>query len=477
MSAEKPTRKDPQWYSGLDKETKDKLTGGSAIDEELYKLSGVHSFGLLYAGPSKAVVEMFQDVTSEDSTTATRVETLIHTVKRLEEEGRKQDIQLANAIAANEVRASAALDAAAFAQHTAVDSGNAANDSSRCYSKQCLVFSGPHMPDRVDRFPGDDGVKHLIDDVIKDKMGITVARGEIATAHYKGPKGTDIIARFTLQCQGSVFQRCLDISRSLSVRNQDKSVTREVKIWARINESGQDAHISYLLRQMEKVGQATGINVTKAGKVTALVKYGAAPEEFRRMQFTCISDVREVMNRKAREQEKLSDAANNAKRAEAEYNRHTGMAMFKLTMSTAAEQKRDYRMKLSDKGRTPQLTTALRIGIGMDVEDRLKYLTWKSGPNSAFGITTEKPTGIKKRGREGDTNQKPVGYKKSKTRDKVNLDLTKVNKALQDMADSSETAAAAAAASSLAMSTVNAGQNSAGQWVKRRAVGEGGCRR
>jgi hypothetical protein len=226
-------------------------------------------------------------------------------------------------------------------------------------------------------------------------------------------------------------RRCA--SRSLSVRNQDKSITREVKVWARINESGQDAHISFLLRQMAKVGQATGINVTKGGRVTALVKYGAAPDEFRRMQFTCISDVREIMNRKAREQEKLSDAANNARRAESEYNRHTGMAMFKLTMSTAAEQKRDYRMKLSEEGRTPQLTTALRIGIGMDVEDRLKYLTWKSGPNSAFGITTEKTqTGSKKRGREGDANQKPIGFKKSKTRaDKVNLDLTKVNKALQ----------------------------------------------
>jgi hypothetical protein len=368
---------------------------------------------------------MFKDVTSEDSTTATRVETLIHTVKRLEEEGRKRDIQLANAIAANEVRASAALDAAAFAQHTAVDSGNAANDASRCYSKQCLVFSGQHMPDRVDRFSGDDGVKHLVDNIIKDKMGITVSRGEIATAHYKHPsKGTDIIARFTLQCQGSAYQRCLDTSRSLSVRNQDKSVTREVKVWARINESGQDAHISFLLRQMAKVGQATGINVTKGGRVTALVKYGSAPEEFRRMQFTCISDVREIMNRKAREQEKLSDAANNARRAESEYNRHTGMAMFKLTMSTAAEQKRDYRVKLSEEGRTPQLT-------------------------------------------------KPIGFKKSKTRaaDKVNLDLTKVNKALQDMADSSETAAAAAAASS-PRSTVNAGQNSAGLFSNEPPISE-----
>jgi hypothetical protein len=101
----------------------------------------------------------------------------------------------------------------------------------------------------------------------------------------------------------------------------------------------------------------------------------------------------------------------------------------------------------------------------MEVEDRLKYLTWKSGPNSAFGMTTEKPqTGSKKRGREGiDANQKPIGFKKSKTglrADKVNLELTKVNKALQDMADSNETAAAAAAASSPVRTTVNAGQNS-----------------
>jgi hypothetical protein len=387
---------------------------------------------------------MVSEVYADQATTSSRVETLIQTVKRLEEEGRHRDILLSKAISENEIRAAAAMDGAAYAQHTAVESGNAANDASRCYSKQCLVFSGDAMPARLERLEDDDGPKYLINKVLIPLFGVRIEVEEIAVAHYKkrsDKKDATMIARFTRQCPGSAYVRILDASRSLSVKYQDKTVTRKVKVWARINESGQDAHISYLLRQMVKAGQATGITVGMGGRVSAMVKYGAAPDDFRRLQFSTVSDVREIMNRESRAEEKKSDTRSGSRRAEVEYNRQTGMGMFKLVMNTSARQKVDYRCALEDNGKEPALSEAMRIGIGMENEDRLKALTWQTGPNSAFGIMND--PGVKqtkKRGHPGGNgNTADLGPPPSKKT--INLEVSQASKNLQNMAAGSRNTA------------------------------------
>jgi hypothetical protein len=434
-------KEEPRWYEGISNDAKKRLMGITAIDEELEPTPSMHVFGLIHAGPSKEMKAMEKDLYSDEATTDSRVETLIQTVKRLEAEGRERDVQLAEAISANEIRAAAAMDGAAYAHRTAVESGNAANDASRCYSKQCLVFSGEHMPARLERLEDDDGPKHLIEKIVTPLLGIQIDVNEIAVAHYmrRTGKTTDMIARFTRQAPGSAYVRCLNASRALSVKNQDKTVTRKVKIWARINESGLDAHISYLLRQMVKAGQATGISVGMGGRVSAMVKYGNSREEFRRLQFSTVSDVREVMNRASREQEKKSDAQNGARRAETQFDMQQGMGMFKLAMHSTAKQKFEYPRALDNEGKYAMLSEALRVGIGMDNEDKLKYLTWKGGPNSAFGIMTgqAKEKESKKRAAPGDNGNDAQVRAPKKKHQSVNLDPALVTKRLQILAEES----------------------------------------
>jgi hypothetical protein len=179
----------PKWYTGLPDAVRKRIGKSRPADEEINKPSLLSLFDTDGVSVNAEIAKLETLIMDDDKIPGALQGPLcaiIATIKNIEQDQRLKTIEMAKTISCNEVRVSAAMDAAATNAGDISELCAGLADTSRQYSKRCLEFTGNGLPDRCLE-GANDGVKFLVERIVgrilcMDLTELDIA--EIGVCHY-----------------------------------------------------------------------------------------------------------------------------------------------------------------------------------------------------------------------------------------------------------------------------------------------------